>query len=1216
MKKLLALALVLVMVLSLFAACNGNQGDPTTKPSTSTTPSDPSNPTDPSNPDNPSNPTNPTDPNAPTDPTDPNAPTDPSIPAPPVGDLQILVVPEEMEIYAGEEIDLMFGVVANEGASLIILDDEDFDQDTPGTYTITYQASLDGVKVTATRVITVLEALSNIALEVRENKLGENKWQGKLLSFGHSLYVPLTQNTELAKQSGVFHNTTGKEIILTVAGTHGCAAILDKNGVVLEGRDGANSKLVNAKNPSRTGSSATTINIGGENVTVSSAFAKQLTIPAGGFAVIVQANYAGSTADTDGRGFMNYNVIYEIGNVVRLFWVDTNETLTPYVNQKPTVTGNNKILIMLGDTEFDLDTAVIAGIIAKDDNGTFASTDDVTLDDIKIVDKGGFDASKKGVYTVKLSVSDGKLTTTFTREIEVKSEGVGTLQIGDNKMNVPMENVAKDKDLSSIGNYMFIIYTSKYSGEIGYANGYGVAIVVNKYGEIVRVYDGVSGKYFDSKNVGGVVDASKCTPAGYLTEAFNSLKDGELVIIAPNATANNAEGGSRPFLYSNRTVGAVVSGIGLTFETKPAEPEDPCKDGHDFEDGECKDCGEPDPDFDPCKDGHDFVDGECKDCGEPDPDYVAPADKLTLTIGSNSYEVDKSTVAIDQTLTAVGSYKFIVYSSAFEGELGFTNGYGVAIVVNKYGEIVRVYDGVSGKFFDKDNTSGATGAGCTAAGYAKEAFDSLQEGETVIIAPNSGDNAHRSFLYSNRTVGAVVSGLGLEFEEKPADKLTLTIGSNTFEIAPDKVAVDQALTAVGTNMFIAYTPNYTGTLGFTNGYGVAIVVNKYGEIVRVYDGVSAKYFDKDNTSGVTGAGCTAAGYAKEAFDSLQDGETLIIAPNNGDNATRSFLYSNRTIGAVVSGLGLTFETNPCKDGHNFVKGECDRCGEVDPDYVAPETLSIGSNSYEVEKSAVAVDQALTAVGSYKFIVYTSAFEGELGFTNGYGVAIVVNKYGEIVRVYDGVSAKYFDKDNTSGVQNGTCTAQGYAKEAFDSLQDGETVIIAPNSGDNAQRSFLYSNRTVGAVVSGLGLTFKAKPLTDKIVIGTNNLAVDPANVAVDQALTSVGTYKFIVYTSNYTGTLGFTNGYGVAIVVNKYGEIVRVYDGVSAKYFDKDNTSGATGAGCTAAGYAKEAFDSLQAGETVIIAPNSGDNAHRSFLYSNRTVGAVVSGLGLEFETK
>lgn len=314
------------------------------------------------------------------DPITPDTPNTPDTPDNPTDALKVTVTPATMEIFAGEEIDLLLGVTVNDpDATLIISDDGDFDADTPGTYTITYQATKGDVTATATRTVTVSKALSALGLEVRRNYLGESKWQGNILSFAHALYVELSENTELAKQSGVFHNTSDGEIILTVEGSYGCSAILTANGVVIEGRDGANSRLVNADNPKRAASSATTLTIGGESVSVSSAFASEMKIPAGGYAIVVQASYAGTTADTDGRGFMNYNVIYEVGNVVRLYWVDENETLTPYVNQKPTVEGNTKILVKFGDTEFALDTAVLAGLVIRDDNGTFALDDDTTI---------------------------------------------------------------------------------------------------------------------------------------------------------------------------------------------------------------------------------------------------------------------------------------------------------------------------------------------------------------------------------------------------------------------------------------------------------------------------------------------------------------------------------------------------------------------------------------------------------------------------------------------------------------------------------------------------------------------------------------------------------------------------------------------------------------------------------------------------------------------
>lgn len=690
--KLICVLLALVFVLSFaLTACNGDE------PAASTNGTNPA--TQPSE----SKPSQ-------TQPTEPNQtpPSDPAV------SLEITVTPAELEIYAGEEIDLMFGVTVNNAeASLRISDDNDFDYETPGTYTITYEAVLGDVKVNATRTVIVNEALSNIALEVTHNHLGANKWEGNVISFPHAMYVELSANTELSKQSGVFKNVSDGEIILSIEGGYGCSAIIDGNGVVIEGRDGANSKLVNAQNPTRAGSSATNITIGEESVTVASAFAKQMVIPAGGYAIVVQANEFGTTADSDGRGFMNYNVIREIGNVVRLYWVDTDETLTPYVNQQPTVTGNNKILAQMGDETFDLNAAVIAGIVAKDDNGTFSLDDDVTLETVTIVDIGGFDINNVGTYIVTLSVTDGELTAEFTREIEVKSDGIGTLTIGENVMNIALERVAIDKELSATGGYAFIIYTSNYEGTIGFANGYGVAIVLDEYGTIVRIYDGASGKYFDAAN-DGVTDGT-CTPAGYATEAFNSLQDGETLIIAPNSSENNAAGGSRAFLYSNRKVGATVSGLGLAFQPTGT----------------------------------------------------------VLTIGDKSFTAEdgKWLYNADVTAAQAAQNSMLIFDKNYTGTVEI-NGFGCAIVLDKYGTLVKIYDAANGGFWTVEGKS-ADPLTFTTSNYATVAFTELQEGELLIIFPNDGGaNEARAFGLSLRNVGGdcycgqIATLTGFTFEEK------------------------------------------------------------------------------------------------------------------------------------------------------------------------------------------------------------------------------------------------------------------------------------------------------------------------------------------------------------------------------------------------------------------------------------------------------------------
>ncbi len=802
----------------------------------------------------------------------PNTPDTPDTPDDPTDALKVTVTPATMEIFAGEEIDLLFGVTVNDpDATLIISDDGDFDAATPGTYTITYQATKGDVTATATRTVTVKKALSALGLEVRRNYLGENKWQGNILSFAHALYVELSENTELAKQSGVFHNTSDGEIILTVEGTYGCSAILTANGVVIEGRDGANSRLVNADNPKRAASTATTMTIGGESVSVSSAFASEMKIPAGGYAIVVQASYAGTTADTDGRGFMNYNVIYEVGNVVRLYWVDENETLTPYVNQKPTVEGNTKILVKFGDTEFSLDTAVLAGLVIRDDNGTFAIDDDTTIavDQVTIVDRGGFDVNEPGTYVVRLSVSDGTLTTEFTREVEVKSDGLGSLTIGDKVINVAADQIATDLDLSGIGNYAFIIYTSAYTGTLGYTNGYGVALVVDEYGTIIRIYDGANGKYYDADNPNGVQDATKCTAPGYLTEAFASRKAGETLIVAPNSTANNAAGGSRKFLLDNRTVGAKVSGLGLTFLSKSAT--------------------------------------------------ITVGDDKTFTADEGKWLYNTEVSASD-----AAKYLMLIYDKSYTGEVAI-NGYGAAIVLDKYGVLIKIYDGANGGFYTVDGKS-TNPLTFTTANYATVAFAELGEGETLVIFPNvGGANEGRAFALSLRGVGGkaycgeTATLTGKTFEVKPKDDKTLTIGSDKSFTADEgkwlyNTAVE-AKNAANYSMLI-YDKNYTGEVAI-NGYGAAIVLDKYGVLIKIYDGANGGFYTVDGKS-TDPLTFTTANYATVAFAELGEGETLIIFPNDGGvngNVARAFALSLRGVngakaycGETATLTGKTFET--------------------------------------------------------------------------------------------------------------------------------------------------------------------------------------------------------------------------------------------------------------------------------------------------------------------
>ena len=129
-----------------------------------------------------------------------------------------------MEIYAGDEIDLMFGVTAKDengqAVTVIISDDDDFDADVEGTYTITYSATdANGLTATATRTVTVNKALSALNLEVQLNRLGESKWQGNVISFANRLYVEISADTTVdTAESGVWKNVSDAEVTLSVGG--------------------------------------------------------------------------------------------------------------------------------------------------------------------------------------------------------------------------------------------------------------------------------------------------------------------------------------------------------------------------------------------------------------------------------------------------------------------------------------------------------------------------------------------------------------------------------------------------------------------------------------------------------------------------------------------------------------------------------------------------------------------------------------------------------------------------------------------------------------------------------------------------------------------------------------------------------------------------------------------------------------------------------------
>lgn len=389
----------------------------------------------------------------------------------------------------------------------------------------------------------------------------------------HAFYWLTEENKTnfTGNENGIFYNGTNAPRTISVSGSYGAAAIIDANGLVIEGRDGANGKLVNAENPVRSTSTATCS---------TSEFAKNLTIPVGGFAITTQnqnngtssnVSYGVATGTTSLRNFMYQSIISNYGNCVQIAVDGADFSFTQY---QPVLkaSASGDVTTYLNTTEEAAKTAALEGLTVKAYD-TFESTGTVLNDyTAEVTSTGGYNSAATGEFVFTIVITDGNgATVTLTRTVKVMNKAM-KITIGANSREVD-----EDTEFIVLGATKiawadaFYLVTPEYKTANttinAAANGYGEAFVLNQYGEVVRIYDGASGKYYDSSKPTGAT-GSGCTGNGYLNEAYASLQVGEYLLIAPNAEGNNCRG----FLYSNRTIGAQVSLIGVdktvTFATK------------------------------------------------------------------------------------------------------------------------------------------------------------------------------------------------------------------------------------------------------------------------------------------------------------------------------------------------------------------------------------------------------------------------------------------------------------------------------------------------------------------------------------------------------------------------------------------------------------------------------------------------------------------------
>ncbi len=142
------------------------------------------------------------------------------------------------------------------------------------------------------------------------------------------------------------------------------------------------------------------------------------------------------------------------------------------------------------------------------------------------------------------------------------------------------------------------------------------------------------------------------------------------------------------------------------------------------------------------------------------------------------------------------------------------------------------------------------------------------------------------------------------FAAEPAEKV-LVIDDKTYT-ADSWVYNEPAKDAAAASKMdmLIYDKNYTGEI-VCNDYGAAIVLDKDGKLIKIYDAANLGFWTEagKSTDPLTFG---QKGYAPIAFSELAAGETLIIFPHSGgDPNPRTFALSLRGVNGAKAYCGLT-----------------------------------------------------------------------------------------------------------------------------------------------------------------------------------------------------------------------------------------------------------------------------------------------------------------------
>lgn len=301
---------------------------------------------------------------------------------------------------------------------------------------------------------------------------------------------------------------------------------------------------------------------------------------------------------------------------------------------------------------------------------------------------------------------------------------------------------------------------------------------------------------------------------------------------------------------------------------------------------------------------------------------------------------------------------------------------------------------------------------------------------------------------------------------------TLSVGTNSLDVTAGNLLYNTQVyngkvPDASKYDVLVYDKDYTGTIDM-NGFGVAIVLDANGKIVRIYDGANdgqtAAYYTYTTEGKQSHATLTTANYASIAWSERQTGETLLVFPNDGaGNYERN--WAQGLIALVGQNMTVTTTVHVCEN-------VCDTCGKCTDwncyncrDYVCKcLTISVNGNQFTATEGKWAYNSTninSTTAKNYQMIVFDKDYQGTF-FTNANGVAIVLDETGKLTRIYDAANLTYYTE---SGKQSTVpFTVSNFAVYAFAKLQEGEKLVIFPYDGStSASRTWALGLRTDGSI---------------------------------------------------------------------------------------------------------------------------------------------------------